>query len=59
MVSINEACKIAGCSDTYLKRLLREGKLKGEKVSARCWLVNKKALIKLRDNLSSRAGSQK
>ncbi len=59
MLAISAASKLAGCSDTYLRRLLREGKLRGDRVSERCWLVNQSDIEKLRDQLTSRAGSRK
>lgn len=38
--SVQEAADILGCSDGYIRRLLIDGKIKGEKLSERVWLVN-------------------
>lgn len=54
-VSVAEACEIAGCTDGWIRHLLRSGKLDGHQVNQWMWLVDKKAAERLRSTLSSRS----
>ena len=47
-VSTSVAAKIIGCTDTMVRRLLRDGKLKG-RFLARDWLVDKSSAEEYRD----------
>lgn len=60
-VSVAEACEIAGCTDGWVRHLLRSGKLEGCQVNDWVWLVDRKAAERLRGTLSSRshAGRQR
>jgi len=55
MISVTAAAEKAGCTVSYIRRLLRDGKLSGQRVSDRCWLVDTRELKKLSKELSSRA----
>ena len=44
MITINEAKKIAGVTSSYLRRLLRDNRIKGKKISPRLWLVDVRSL---------------
>lgn len=55
MISVTAAAEKAGCTVSYIRRLLREGRLSGQRVSDRCWLVDVKELKKLSKELSTRA----
>jgi excisionase family DNA binding protein len=37
--TVTEAADNAGCTVSYIRQLLRAGKLKGEKVGDRAWLI--------------------
>lgn len=58
MITVSEATKLAGCSREYICRLLRSERLAGKQVNDRLWLVKKSDVIRLRKELSSRAGGQ-
>jgi len=50
-----QAAAEAGCTESYIRRQLRAGNLSGERVSLRCWLVDRAAVEQLSSELSSRA----
>jgi excisionase family DNA binding protein len=54
-VTVTEAVQIAGCTDGYIRRLLREEKLTGWRAGERAWLVELDSLMKLRGELSTRS----
>ena len=39
-ISVKEASERYGVSESYITRLLREGRLKGQKLGLRVWMVN-------------------
>ncbi len=39
-ISVKEASERYGVSESYLTRLLREGRLKGRKLGVRIWMVD-------------------
>ena len=45
-MSVNEFAKVTGIPETRLRRWLREGKIKGKKIS-RTWLIPRKELERL------------
>ena len=53
--TIAEAVQAAGCTDGYLRRLLREGRLEGWRAGERAWLVSRDAISELRGQLSTRS----
>jgi len=59
MITVAEACEIAGCSREYVCRLLRRKELEGQQLTARVWLVKKSDILKLKKTLSTRAGKRK
>ena len=54
-MTINEAVVAAGCTDGYLRRLLRQGRLEGWRAGERAWLVRRDAILELRGQLSTRS----
>lgn len=54
-ITVAEAVEVAGCTDGYIRRLLREDRLKGWHAGARAWLVHKDAALELRASLSTRS----
>ena len=54
-ITINEAVVAAGCTDGYLRRLLRQGRLEGWRAGERAWLVRRDAILELRGQLSTRS----
>ncbi len=59
-LTVQAAAKVSGYNAQYLRRLLRAGKLKGDKIG-QMWLVDKVALDsyieKARDSTDQRFGS--
>ncbi|MDB4365749.1 hypothetical protein N9Z08_02360 [Pirellulales bacterium] len=55
MISVTAAAEKAGCTTSYIRRLLRDGKLKGQRVSDRCWLVDVTELKQLSKQLTTRS----
>ena len=58
-VSVSEACELAGCTDGWIRHLLREGKLGGFQVNEWTWMVDRAEAVALRKNLSSRSNASK
>ncbi len=58
-VSVSEACELAGCTDGWIRHLLREGKLGGFQVNEWTWMVDRAEAVALRKNLSSRSNAAK
>jgi excisionase family DNA binding protein len=54
-ITIAEAVDAAGCTDGYLRRLLRQGRLEGWRAGERAWLVRRDAISELRGQLSTRS----
>ena len=54
-ITISEAVVAAGCTDGYLRRLLRQGRLEGWRAGERAWLVRRDAILELRGQLSTRS----
>ena len=54
-ITIAEAVDAAGCTDGYLRRLLRQGRLEGWRAGERAWLVLRDAISELRGQLSTRS----
>lgn len=46
-LTMAEVVDLTGYTQAYLRRLLREGQLKGTKIGPRLWLVDPKAAEKL------------
>ncbi len=55
MISVTAAAEKAGCTVSYIRRLLRDGKLKGQRVSERCWLVDVTEIKQLSKQLTTRS----
>jgi len=54
-VSVIEACDLAGCSEGWIRHLLREGKLPGIQFNGWTWMIDRKEAIALRSTLSARS----
>jgi excisionase family DNA binding protein len=44
-----EAANVIGCTDGRVRQLLRDGKLLGQKINARMWLIPADEAQKMRD----------
>ncbi len=55
MMNVATAAEKAGCTQHYFRRLLKEGRLKGQKVSERCWLIPAAEVSKLSKTLTTRS----
>jgi hypothetical protein len=58
-VSVSEACELAGCTDGWIRHLLRQGKLDGFQVNDWTWMVSRAQAVALRGSLSSRSNAAK
>lgn len=58
-VSVSEACDLAGCTDGWIRHLLREGKLGGFQLNEWTWMVDRAEAAALRRRLSSRSNAAK
>jgi len=54
-VSVAEACDLAGCTDGWIRHLLREGKLSGIQFNGWTWMIDRKEAIALLSTLSARS----
>lgn len=54
-VSVAEACDLAGCTDGWIRHLLREGKLSGIQFNGWTWMIDRKEAVALRSTLSARS----
>lgn len=59
-LTVSEAVEYMGCTDGWVRVLLRDGKLPGAKrIGQRIWLIPVAAATEARDNLSTRANAKK
>ena len=48
-VSVTEAADLIGVTDSYVRRLLREKELVGQKVGARAWVIPMEEVKRFKD----------
>ena len=58
-LTVEEAVALIGCTDGWVRHLLREGKLEGWRAGERAWLVSRESAIKARRNLTTRSIAKK
>lgn len=58
-VSVSEAVGIAGCTDGWIRHLLRTGRLNGFQLNEWTWMVDRQDCVELRKSLSSRSNAAK
>ena len=59
-LTVTEAVGFMGCTDGWVRALLRDGKLPGaRRIGQRVWLIPVAAATEARDNLSTRANAKK
>ena len=58
-LTAEQAAKVAGCSATWIRRLLKEGRLAGVQVCGWTWIIDEREVLLLRKNLTSRAVSKR
>ena len=59
-LTVTEAVDFMGCTDGWVRALLRDGKLPGAKrIGQRLWLIPVAAATEARDNLSTRATAKR
>jgi excisionase family DNA binding protein len=51
-LSVNEAAELIGCTDGRVRQLLIDGQLKGQKLHARAWVVDRDSADKYAKNTS-------
>lgn len=58
-LTIAEAVQYMGCTDGWVRMLLRNKKLRGKQIGQRLWLVTRESAAEVRDNLTTRAKGKK
>lgn len=58
-LTVEEAVKLIGCTDGWVRHLLREGKLEGWRAGERAWLVSRDSAIQARSTLTTRSNAKK
>ncbi len=54
-LTIAEAVQYMGCTDGWVRMLLRNKKLRGKQIGQRLWLVTRESAAEVRDSLTTRA----
>ena len=49
-LSVAEAAEVIGCTDGRVRQLLGEGRIEGEKIGERVWVVSRKSAENYRDS---------
>ena len=58
-MTIAETVEFMGCTDGWVRALLREGRLRGKQLGKRLWLVSVSSATEARDALTTRATGKK
>ena len=58
-LTVSEAVDFMGCTDGWVRGLLRGGKLRGRRFGERIWLIPVESAREARDALSTRATGKK
>lgn len=58
-LTIAEAVTYMGCTDGWVRMLLRRKKLRGKQIGQRLWLVTRESAAEVRDSLTTRAKGKK
>jgi excisionase family DNA binding protein len=58
-MTIAETVAYMGCTDGWVRALLRDGKLRGKRLGERLWLVSLSSATEARDALTTRASGKK
>lgn len=58
-LTIAEAVQYMGCTDGWVRMLLRRKKLRGKQIGQRLWLVTRESAAEVRDSLTTRATGKK
>jgi len=58
-LTVEEAVEVIGCTDGWVRHLLREGKLEGWRAGERAWLVRRSSALECRKGLTSRSNAKK
>jgi hypothetical protein len=58
-INVDEAVRIAGCSEAYIRRLLGDGRLKGWKLGQRAWMADRSSVLELASQLTTRSNRRK
>lgn len=58
-LTAEQAAKVAGCTPTWIRKLLKAGRLEGVQVCGWTWLIDEQDALAIKKNLSSRAVSKR
>jgi excisionase family DNA binding protein len=54
--TVSQAAELAGCTSSYVRRLLRANKVEGLKVGERAWILSEEEIEKLKESPTGRHG---
>jgi excisionase family DNA binding protein len=54
--TVTEAAELAGCTVSYVRRLLRHKHIEGEKIGLRAWIIPHDQIQKLKVSPTGKAG---
>ena len=57
--TVTEAARKAGCTVSYVRRLLRSGAIEGQKLGSWLWILEESEIRKLRKSLGIRSSGKK
>lgn len=58
-LTISQTVQFMGCTDGWVRELLRTGRLRGRKIGARLWMVSMASAAEAREALSTRANAKR
>lgn len=58
-LTVTEAVELMGCTDGWVRMLLRTGQLQGQKFGPRSWMVSRASALEQKKELTSRAVGQR
>lgn len=58
-LTVAEAVELMGCTDGWIRNLIRTGKLDAIRAGKRTWLIPAKAAAEARDELTSRSNGKR
>lgn len=58
-LTVTEAVELMGCSDGWVRMLLRTGQLEGQKFGPRSWMVSRRSALEAKKTLTARSVGQR
>lgn len=54
-LTMGETVQLMGCTEGWVRKLLRAGKIPGKKIGGKCWMIPQHAAIEAKGELSVRS----